>query len=109
MFDEGDEDDPEGFFGRWGRRRRRPAKDPNRFPKVPSEQGTKLMRSGAFGSNEDNMFPEKQYTPMARRMLERELGIGNREERRRNGNIITQVPSLARLLLTSPRLTVART
>ncbi len=63
---------------------------------MPNEQGTKLMRSGAFGSNEDGngTFPEKQYTPMARRMLERELGIGNREDRRRNGNIITQVASL---------------
>lgn len=67
-------------------------KDPNRFPKVPSEEGTKLMYSGVFGANNHERFPDKSLT---RRILERELGVGTWAERKLNNDLITQslVPS----------------
>ncbi|KAF3765258.1 putative Tup1, general repressor of transcription [Cryphonectria parasitica EP155] len=65
------EDDNEDHY--WARRRRRNPPDPNRFPKVPSEEGRKLMDSGAFGST-DRLDPPKKR--LARRVLDRELGIG---------------------------------
>lgn len=89
----GDEnaDDDGGFLSHWGLRRRRQPKDPNRFPKVPSEEGLKLLRAGAFGSNDYELHTQKH---IARRMLERELGVGDREERRRNGDLVTQVSAI---------------
>lgn len=86
LFSENAED--EGILSHWGIRRRRQPKDPNRFPKVPSEEGLQLMRAGAFGTNDYELRMRKH---IARRMLERELGVGNDEERRRNGDLITQV------------------
>ncbi|KAJ6444018.1 WD repeat protein [Purpureocillium lavendulum] len=80
-------EDEEGFMGMWGSRRRRQAKDPNRFPTVPSEEGIKLMRSGAFGANDYDLHAKKR---ISRRMLERELGLGDREQRKRNTDIVTQ-------------------
>ncbi|PHH87540.1 hypothetical protein CDD83_8730 [Cordyceps sp. RAO-2017] len=80
-------EDEDGFMGVWGSRRRRQPKDPNRFPKVPSEEGLKLMRSGAFGANDYDMHAKKR---ISRRMLERELGLGDREQRKRNNDIVTQ-------------------
>ena len=85
------QDDPEGdaeFLAEWPRRRRRTPKDPNRFPKVPSEQGLKLMRSGVFGANDYNRRAKKH---LARRMLERELATGSLDDRKRNNDLITQV------------------
>lgn len=69
-------------------------KDPDRFPKVPSEEGTKLMYSGAFGANNHERFPNKS---LPRRILERELGVGTWAERKLNNSLITQslVPSTA--------------
>lgn len=67
--------------------RRLQAKDPNRFPKVPSEEGTKLMYSGAFGANDHDRHPKRH---IARRLLERELGLGSWQERKLNNNLITQ-------------------
>lgn len=82
------EDDEDGSaFNRWGMRNRRVEKDPNRFPKVPSPEGTRLMKSGAFGANDYDSHRGKR---VARRLLERELGIGNQEERKRNHDLITQ-------------------
>lgn len=83
--DDGEEDD---FLGQWTRRRRRPPKDPERFPKVPSPEGTKLMRSGAFGANNYDLRTKRQ---LGSRMLDRELGLGDREQRKRNSDIIRQV------------------
>lgn len=88
LFNDEDEDDAEEIFGRWGRRRRRPAKDPNRFPKVPSAEGAKLMESGVFGATDYNKRAHKQ---LMRRMLERELGDGDLATRSRNEAMITQV------------------
>ncbi|KAF4583110.1 WD repeat protein [Ophiocordyceps camponoti-floridani] len=65
----------------------RTPKDPNRFPKVPSDEGLKLMRSGAFGANDHDLHPKKS---LCRRMLERELALGDREQRIRNNDMVTQ-------------------
>ncbi|TQW01048.1 hypothetical protein V2A60_002066 [Cordyceps javanica] len=94
LMDEDAEEDLEGLFGQWGRRRRRPAKDPNRFPKVPSDEGRKLMQSGTFGSSNEAVR-QGATKRIARRMLERELGIGDRRQRTRNADLIAQslVPS----------------
>ncbi|KAI3583152.1 WD40-repeat-containing domain protein [Fusarium oxysporum f. sp. albedinis] len=75
------------FLHNWPFNRRRTPKDPNRFPKVPSEQGMKLMRSGAFGANNYNPRAKR---PLAVRMLERELALGNREDQIRNNALINQ-------------------
>ncbi|OAQ96097.1 hypothetical protein LLEC1_03029 [Akanthomyces lecanii] len=94
LIDEDDEEDLESLFGRWGSRNRRPAKDPNRFPKVPSDEGRKLMQSGTFGSSSEAVRRDTSKR-IARRMLERELGIGDRRQRTRNTDLIAQslVPS----------------
>ncbi|KAM0417361.1 hypothetical protein ACHAPT_012595 [Fusarium lateritium] len=83
------QDDPESDmeFLQWPLGRPRTPKDPNRFPKVPSEEGIKLMRSGVFGANDYNFRFKKRF---ATRMLERELALGNREDRLRNNALITQ-------------------
>jgi WD repeat-containing protein 23 len=95
-----DDDDDDGgawdHFGHFLRRRRRAAKDPNRFPKVPSEEGIKLLRSGVFGSN-SVVYDRRVRKNIARRVLERELGLGNWEDRKRNSDILRQ----ARQLLTA--------
>ncbi|KAJ4018055.1 hypothetical protein NW752_001966 [Fusarium irregulare] len=85
LFQDNADDDAE--FLDWPFRRRRTPKDPNRFPKVPSEQGLKLMRSGAFGANDYSFGAKKR---LAIRMLERELALGNREDRLRNTALINQ-------------------
>ncbi|KAI0192812.1 WD40-repeat-containing domain protein [Astrocystis sublimbata] len=69
-------------------RRRRPL-DPNRFPKVPSEKGRELMNSGTFGAN-DTSPPLRKRKQLARRILERELGTGDRAYRRMNQGMIAQ-------------------
>ncbi|CAI6014334.1 unnamed protein product [Clonostachys chloroleuca] len=81
---------------RFPRFRSRPPKDPNRFPKVPSEAGTKLMFSGQFGTNNIEMnYNRRMNKSIQRRLLERELGLGSYDDRRRNNDLITQslVPS----------------
>lgn len=83
-----DNADDEGFLSHWGIRRRRQPKDPNRFPKVPSMEGLGLMRAGAFGVNDYDLRMRKH---IARRILERELGVGDGDERRRNSDLVTQV------------------
>lgn len=93
LFQDDAESDAE-FLGDWRRRRRRTPKDPNRFPKVPSDEGLKLMRSGVFGAN-DYSFERGNKKPLIRRMLERELALGNREDWRRNNDLITQVCRVA--------------
>lgn len=68
LFNEGGDDWP-------GPRRRRQPPDPNRFPKVPSDKGTELMNSGAFGSTDRSATRHRKK--LARRILDRELGVGN--------------------------------
>ncbi|SPO03780.1 related to WD repeat protein [Cephalotrichum gorgonifer] len=71
---------------------RRP--DPNRFPKVPSEAGRELMYSGQFGAN-PSVLDQKMKKYMAMRVLDRELGIPNPAEKRRNQKLLVQsmIPS----------------
>ncbi|GAP90185.1 putative wd repeat protein [Rosellinia necatrix] len=84
----GDDDDDGG--GRWGPRLRgRRPLDPNRFPKVPSDEGRELMNSGTFGAN-DISSPLRKRKQLARRILERELGTGDRSYRRMNQGVIAQ-------------------
>ncbi|KAK2592243.1 hypothetical protein QQS21_010059 [Conoideocrella luteorostrata] len=80
--------DSDSFLSHLGLRPRREPKDPSRFPKVPSEEGMKLMRTGTFGANDYGLRKRKQH--IMRRLLERELGIGSHEERRRNGELVAQ-------------------
>ncbi|KAL2758461.1 hypothetical protein ACRALDRAFT_2040638 [Sodiomyces alcalophilus JCM 7366] len=82
-------DDSRG--GTWGRRHRSPP-DPNRFPKVPSEKGTELMHSGLFGANDFRLKKRKQ---LARRILDRELGVYSGIDRQRNQDLMAQdmIPS----------------
>ena len=88
------QDDPESdaeFLGGWPTfRRRRTPKDPSRFPKVPSDAGLELMRSGVFGANDHN-YNRRVKKHIARRLLDRELGLGERDDRRRNNDLIAQV------------------
>ena len=88
-------DDDDGGWG-FRRRRRRSPPDPNRFPKVPSEKGTELMHSGTFGSTDRHITSRKR---LARRILDRELGIGNQSERKINQDIMAQVCHLSSFLL----------
>ncbi|KAJ9155652.1 WD repeat domain-containing protein [Pleurostoma richardsiae] len=69
------------------RRRRRTPPDPNRFPKVPSEKGRELMESGKFGSTDRHIATQKK---LARRILDRELGIGDRTSRQINQDAMAQ-------------------
>ncbi|KAL7790761.1 WD40 repeat-like protein [Trichoderma ceciliae] len=62
-------------------------KDPNRFPKVPSPEGRKLMDSGVFGISDFELRPRKQ---IARRILDREVGLGDRVQRKRNNGVLAQ-------------------
>ena len=66
--------------------------DVKRYPKVPNDEGRKLMESGAFGYF-DRRGPEKKA--LARRLLDRELGIYSPERRRLNQGLMAQsmVPS----------------
>ncbi|KAK5998905.1 LEC14B-like protein [Cladobotryum mycophilum] len=68
-------------------RAERSPRDPNRFPKVPSEEGRKLMNSGVFGANDGNFRTKKS---ISRYLLERELGIGSLHERRRINKLLSQ-------------------
>lgn len=62
--------------------------DPNRFPVVPSEEGRKLMDSGIFGAPDRSLSQKKV---LAQRILDRELGIGDRAAQRVNQSLMAQV------------------
>lgn len=72
---------------------RRPVKDPNRFPRVPSQEGRQLMESGLFGwvDRRSRGLPKA----LARRLLDRELGIGDSVDRKINQGLMLQgmIPS----------------
>ncbi|KAJ2902769.1 WD repeat domain-containing protein [Zalerion maritima] len=104
---EGIEDDGDWGFGR---RRRHTPPDPNRFPGVPSERGTELMTSGVFGvinnkgSQKRRQIKQSrgsryyQGTPkntLPRRLLERELALGDYAVRHVNEGMMAQylIPS----------------
>ncbi|KAJ9624018.1 hypothetical protein H2203_005465 [Taxawa tesnikishii (nom. ined.)] len=92
---DGDDDDDEDFMGlRWGRRRRRPRGDGG-YPKVPSEEGKKLMDSGTFGLNDRRSGTYGRKKKLAYRAMMRELGLGNPGRQRSSNNLISQslIPS----------------
>lgn len=92
--DDDDDDDIQGWGFRGLRPRARPdPPDPNRFPKVPSEEGRKLMDSGAFGKVEPvwtSLDLSKRKKRLARRILERELGLGDGVQRKINQGMMMQ-------------------
>jgi DDB1- and CUL4-associated factor 11 len=91
------EDDDGDEFVRFGirRRRRRARLDPNRFPKVPSDNGAELMNSGSFGSNEiQSVNAISQKKKLARRILDRELGMDNGPRQKANQRLMAQVSYL---------------
>ncbi|KAF4124803.1 DDB1- and CUL4-associated factor 11 [Geosmithia morbida] len=83
--DDIDEATPLGHL-RFNRRARRQASRP---PKVPSDEGTKLMWSGAFGATSAN-DGRRAKKNAARRVLERELGDGSYDDRKRNNDLLVQ-------------------
>jgi DDB1- and CUL4-associated factor 11 len=86
--DEDGDDDPHFFR----RRNRRARPDPNRFPKVPSETGARLMNFGNFGANEIRSLKNiTQKKKLARRILDRELGIDTGAKKILNQQLMAQV------------------
>ncbi len=90
----GDDGRGGGYFGT-SRLRRQQLRDPDRFPKVPSVEGRKLMDSGIFGATErtvanktilDMTFDshnihtkiEARRRPLSLRLLDREMGLSER-------------------------------
>ena len=86
-----DSDDEVGMYPGYGARRSRRSRrrfEGDRYPKIPSEGGKKLMESGQFGTNdhcdhaacglpfsETNLHKRRK---LARRMFDREMGVENR-------------------------------
>jgi hypothetical protein len=95
MNDDEDEDDDD-YLSRL-LRRRAPRRSFERMPKVPNAQGTQLHRTGLFGANDYGRRRKKMH--MARRMLDREHGLGDREQRKRNGDLVAQVRDFSTMLL----------
>ncbi|KAK4989477.1 hypothetical protein LTR50_003221 [Elasticomyces elasticus] len=89
--DEDDEDDDE-YMGYPPHRRRRSARrrGQNLYPKVPSEEGRKLMESGTFGTNERSQDTYKRKKKLAYRTMVRELGLGSPGRQRCEGKIMSQ-------------------
>jgi WD repeat-containing protein 23 len=90
-----DDDDDVEWNPRWNRRRRiRP--DPNRFPKVPSDEGTELMNSGLFGSNPAQVIISRDKLSLGKkklalRIMERELSVGSFATEKLNNRLLAQV------------------
>lgn len=82
---------------RWARLRRRQRPDPDRFPKVPSEEGRELMNSGLFGSNEVQSVSSEDRSyfrnkkKLARRVLDRELAVESYPKQKVNQRLMAQV------------------
>lgn len=76
------------------RRARRAPPDPDRFPKVPSNEGQELMNSGTFGSDEvqtinsGSLLKKKK---LASRILDRELATEDYAQQRLNKRLMAQV------------------
>lgn len=97
--EEDDDEDEHIGYGR-SHRKSRPAFVGDRYPKVPSEEGQKLMASGSFGTNDRcdhgacgrpfEQSTQNKRRRLARRMLDRELGAGNRGRARALNSIASQ-------------------
>ncbi len=80
-----------GYGGSSGRRRRCTKGDPNRFPKIPSDEGRKLMDNGSFGSSEPwRDVLKKRKSKLARQLMYRELDVDGTHAARAN-KVISQV------------------
>ena len=90
--DDEDDDDIEYGFGNLGRRRRRKTKDGKvEFPKVPSEEGQRLMDTGVFGTSQYYRDRQsKRKTKLPRKLLSREMG-NDRSQTTRSTAAIVQV------------------
>ncbi|KIN07661.1 hypothetical protein OIDMADRAFT_108451 [Oidiodendron maius Zn] len=92
-FDDVDEDDEDFNNYLSGRRRRAERLDPDRFPKVPSDEGIELMNSGVFGSNEVpavNSINHSRKKKLAMRILDRELATEGYAQQRVNQRLMAQ-------------------
>ena len=94
--DDDDDDDDMDYVGRLGsRRRRRPKCGKTQYPKVPSEEGQKLMDVGVFGTSayyRDRRTKTK--VKLSRKLLGRELG-NDRGQTTRSTGAIAQVRRIA--------------
>ncbi|KXX80884.1 LEC14B protein [Madurella mycetomatis] len=59
----------------------------DKFPKVPSDEGRKLMESGAFGMYD---WRKPNRKGVARRLLDRELGLGGKLGQKMNQGLMAQ-------------------
>lgn len=90
-----DGDDDEFIEPYMPRRRRRARRSGNNFPKVPSDTGRELMRSGLYGSDAyyvDRLKNRKKR--LASKLMWRELAIGRRGDRLKDSKAISQVREL---------------
>ena len=91
-----EEEDDADFSPRWTRSSTTKP-DPNRFPKVPSDEGAELMNSGMFGSNEAQSVTSTDRESIGRkkrlalRVLDRELAVQSYAKRKVNQRLMAQV------------------
>jgi len=100
--DDDDDDDMAVYLGYGGHRLRRNRREfhGDRYPKIPSEEGQKLMTSGTFGHSDVCAHsacgqPLEQSTlrkrkRLARRVLDREMGVENRGRMRALNGLAAQ-------------------
>lgn len=93
-FDDDDDDEEDEDYYPHGYYRRRPQRtnlDPNRFPRIPNDEGRKLMQSGVFGGKDSRI--EKicgRKRSVSERLLWRKLGIEARPTARRHNRLLAQ-------------------
>lgn len=89
----GDDESDDSDGATLGRGRRRRNLDPDRFPKVPSDEGRELMNSGTFGSNEQQgaVNVSRSQRSLARRLLDRELARCIYPKQKVNHRLLAQV------------------
>ncbi|KAG9675928.1 WD40 repeat-like protein, partial [Aureobasidium melanogenum] len=95
--DDDDDYEDDSYLG-WhamGRRARRPKREGSGYPKVPSEEGKKLMESGTFGTTERLRGTYGRKRKLAYRNMMRELGVGGYGAQKSANKLISQtmIPS----------------
>lgn len=71
-----DDDDDDGTYGLGTRRRRRTKRSKYELSPIPSEEGTRLMRSGTFGCTDYYQdILRRRNRRLATRLMNREMGI----------------------------------
>ena len=89
---EDEAEDNEDGYGGLARRRRKTTTLEGKFPKVPSENGRKLMDSGLYGGNDsfvDNR--KKRKCNLGQRLMWRELGSDHWGAQKRANKLMSQV------------------